>query len=238
MARRIYGARARRGAVYLGVLMGRGALIAALMLGAFAGPVHAATVDVTVRNFAFTPAALTITQGDSVTWTFAGPDTNHSTTTVAQGSGQSETWDSDPGNPFPNHQVGDKFSWNFPNPGEFAYFCKTHSTMTGKIVVRPKINDPNPPPQDVVAPKFGTPRVSVKRRQAKFTLDEDAAVSAKLVGPTRRNLSLAGRAGPNVLKLPKALKPGRYALTLRATDTAGNRSSAAKVKFRVPARPR
>lgn len=215
-----------------GVLFGRGALITLLMLGATAAPVQAATVDVSVGNNAFTPADVTITQGDAVTWTFAGPDTNHSVTTTAD---QSEHWDSDPNKPNPNHQVGDKFSWSFQKPGEFSYFCKVHANMTGTIVVQPKINDPNPP-QDIVAPRLGSLRVSVKRRRAKVTLTEDAKITARLRGPTRRTLRAAGKAGPNVLRLPSKLRPGRYALTLRATDSAGNRSAAARVKFRVRAR--
>jgi plastocyanin len=210
--------------------MGRGALITLLVLGAFAAPASAATVDVTVANTAFTPANLTVTQGDSITWTFAGPDTNHSVTSDTTGQG---SFDSDPGNPFPNHQGGEKFSQDMTIVGEFTYHCKVHSNMTGKITVNPKINDPNPPPDDTVGPKFGTPTVSVTKRQARFTLDEDAKVTGKLAGPTRKTLKLSGKSGDNILKLPKRLKAGRYTLTLRATDAAGNKSLAVRAKFRV-----
>jgi len=206
-------------------------LITVLAFAAMTSPAYAATHSVAVGNNAFSPAQLTITQGDVVNWNFVGPDTNHSTTTEAGGQ---TTWDSDQGNPFPNHTVGDQFSWNFTDVGEFSYFCKVHSFMTGKITVVKKVNDPNPPPVDTVAPKFGTPRVSVKGRRATFNLDEPAQVTGKLRGPTRKNLKLAGKAGKNVLKLPKRLKSGRYALTLRATDPGGNVSLPAKAKFRVP----
>jgi plastocyanin len=216
--------------------MGRGALITLVLFGALAVPASAADHAVTVSDFAFTDANggpnTTVTQGDSVTWTFASP--NHTVTSddaTKQGS-----FESDPGAATtPNHvPPNDKFSKEMNFPGEYAYHCRIHSNMTGKITVNPKINDPNPPPQDIVAPKFGTPTVAVTRRTAKFTLDEDAQVSAKLRGPTRKVLKLAGKSGPNVLKLPKKLKPGRYALSLRATDPAGNASTVARVKFRVP----
>jgi plastocyanin len=210
--------------------MGRGALITLLALVALAAPASADTKDVTVANNAFSPADLTVTQGDSVTWTFAGPDTNHSVTSNTTGQG---SFDSDPGNPSPNHAGGDKFSQDMIVVGEFTYFCKVHSNMTGKITVTPKVNDPNGPPADTVAPKFGTPTVSVKKRQARFTLDEDASVAVKLAGPTRKKRTIAGKSGQNALKLPRKLKPGRYTLTLRATDAAGNRSLVAKTKFRV-----
>jgi plastocyanin len=207
-----------------------GGLITAAAFVALASPAYGATSQVTVANNAFAPVDLTITEGDIVTWTWTGPDTNHSTTTSAEGQ---TTWDSDPGNAFPNHEVGHKFSKEFPHEGSFSYFCKTHADMKGRITVVNKVNNPNPPPTDTAAPEFGTPTVQVKRRRVRFRLDETAQVEAKLRGPTRRTFKLSGKAGTNVLKLPKRLKPGRYALVLRATDGAGNRSIAARVKFRV-----
>jgi plastocyanin len=206
-----------------------GGLITFVAFAAAVSPASAATHQVTVANTAFSPSELTITQGDTVTWNWTGPDTNHSTTTHAEGQ---TTWDSDPNNSFPNHQVGDKFSWNFPDPGEFTYFCKVHPTqMTGKITVVRKVNDPNPPPQDTVGPEFGTLSVSLKQRRVRFRLDEPAEVVGRMRGPIRRTLKLSARAGINIMKLPKRLKKGRYGLNLRATDAAGNESLVARVKF-------
>ena len=51
----------------------------------------------------------------------------------------------------------------------------------------------------------------------------------KAKGPGRVSTSFTGRIGR------KALKPGRYRATLRATDAAGNRSSAKRVSFTVVA---
>jgi plastocyanin len=213
--------------------MGRGALITLVLFGALVVPANAATVDVTVANNAFAPADITVTQGDVVTWTFAGPDTNHSVTST--NPEQQGSFDSDQNAISPNHQVGDKFSVDMTFSGSFDYQCKVHpTTMAGKVTVVPKTNDPNGPPGDVAPPKFGPPTVAVTKRQARFTLNEDAQVSGKLVGPTRKTLKLAGKTGPNVHKLPKKLKPGRYGLSLRATDAAGNKSIVAKVRFRVP----
>jgi plastocyanin len=205
------------------------ALICAVTLAAMAAPADAATVDVSVGGFAFTPAQLTITQGDTVTWTFAGPDTNHSTTTSPA---QAENWDSDAGKSNPLHAVGDKFSWNFPTVGEFSYHCKVHASMTGRIVVQ-AAGQGTPVTLDTVAPRFGTPRVSVKRRRVTFKLDEAGAVEARFRGPTRKTVTIDAKIGTNVVKLPK-LRLGRYAVTLRATDAAGNESTPAVAKFRVP----
>ena len=207
-----------------------GGLITLLALCALTSPARAATHQVSVGNNAFSPANLTVDAGDTVTWTFVGPDTNHSTTTTGDGR---TTWDSDPGNSFPNHNVGDKFSQDLNTPGDFSYFCKVHSFMTGRIVVQQKATNPFPPPDDTAPPQFGTPKVQAKRRRVTFRLDEAAQVQAKLRGPTRKTLKLAAKAGTNVLKLPKRLKPGRYALSMRATDAAGNKSLVARAKFRV-----
>jgi plastocyanin len=190
----------------------------------------AATHQVNVGNNAFSPAELTITQGDTVTWNWVGPDTDHSTTTTAAGQ---TTWDSDPGNPSPNHAIGDKFSWFFVYGGEFSYFDKAHPSITGKIIVVAKTNNPNPPPGDEVAPEFGTLSVNLKRRVIRFRLNEAAKVVGKMRGPLRKDLKLSAKAGTNLLKLPKRLKKGRYSVGLTATDAAGNPSLVARVKFTI-----
>src|SRR5690349_3136872 len=101
-------------------------------LGAAAAPAHAA--DVTIKNDSFMPSSITITQGDAVKWTWAGPDTNHS---VTASSGQAESFDSDPtGTAFTiNHSTGDTFSHTFNATGSFTYFCKVHSFMKGTVKV-------------------------------------------------------------------------------------------------------
>ena len=210
-----------------------GGLITVVAFAAAASPAYGATAhQVSVGNNAFAPSQLTIFQGDVVTWTWTGPDTNHSTTTNATGQ---TTWDSDPGNLFPDHQVGEKFSREFPDVGEFSYFCKVHtSTMTGRIVVQRLENNPNPPPVDTVAPEFGTPKVESRNRRVTFNLDETGKIEAKLRGPTRRTLKPRNaKVGTNVLRLPSRLRPGRYALAIWATDEAGNRSVTVRLKFRV-----
>ena len=213
--------------------MTRMALITLLGLGLLVAPARAAETNITVANNAFSPADVTINQGDVVNWNWTGPDGNHSATT---GTDQSETWDSDPNNPFPNHPPGFRFSWNFQKVGEFGYFCKVHpSTMRGKVTVVP-LGQPVPPPTDTVAPKLGTPRTSVARRRVTFKLDEVATVVGRLRGKTRKRIELDGTTGTNVMKLPR-MKPGRYGLALKATDAAGNESQTLQVKFTVR-RPR
>jgi plastocyanin len=208
--------------------MRRSAVIALLVLGALAAPSQAATKDVSVANTAFTPATVQIAPGDTVRWTFAGPDLNHSTTSDA---GQAEGWESDPGNPSPFHVVGATFSHTFNTAGTYGYFCRVHTFMRGTV----RVAAPGSEPADTVAPVFASPRVSVRRRRATFKVDEAATVQAKLRGPTRRTFSFPAEPGTNVLALPR-MAAGRYALTLKASDAAGNAAKPVSLKFAVPKR--
>ena len=47
-----------------------------------------------------------------------------------------------------------------------------------------------------------------------------------------RTLRVAGRPGRNLVRLRRALAPGRYRATITATDAAGNRSTARRARFR------
>ena len=213
--------------------MRRSALIAAAAatMAVSAVPAHAA--DVTVTNFAFTPSAVNIAAGETVTWRFAGPDVNHSATSDP---GQAESWDSDPGNASPSHTAGDAFPHTFTQPGTYTYFCKVHPFMRARVVVGAA--GQGPPAGDTTAPQLSTLKANAKRRRVTFKLDEAATVAVKLRGPTRKDQTLNGKAGTNVLKLPKRMKAGRHTVTLTATDAAGNKSPAARVVVSVSGKKR
>ncbi|XUM20210.1 cupredoxin domain-containing protein [Bradyrhizobium oligotrophicum S58] len=98
----------------------RGAcLAAALLLGAT--PLRAETIKVTIDNFTFTPAAVTVKVGDTVTWT-NHDDIPH--TVVSAGKYRSKTLDTD-----------DSFSFTFAAAGDYKYFCSLHPHMTGLVKV-------------------------------------------------------------------------------------------------------
>jgi LPXTG-motif cell wall-anchored protein len=82
----------------------------------------AATTSVTVSDFQFAPAQITIQQGDTVTWTNDGP-TPHSSTS------EKGVWDT---GIFPE---GERRSQTFNEAGTFAYICTPHPNMTGTVVV-------------------------------------------------------------------------------------------------------
>jgi LPXTG-motif cell wall-anchored protein len=83
----------------------------------------AASGSVTVADFQFTPAQITINQGDTVTWTNNGP-TPHSAT-APDGSFDTGI--------FPD---GQSRSHTFNEAGTFNYICTPHPDMHGTIVVQ------------------------------------------------------------------------------------------------------
>ena len=216
-------------------------LAAALALGVAAAPAQAA--DVKIQNFSFMPASITIGQGDSVTWTWAGPDTNHS---VTSGANQADSWDSDPGKTPSSidHLPGSTFSHTFNTPGTFTYLCKVHSFMTGKVVV----NGPGgSPPPDTTAPtlsKFSTTGGRKCKKGAKkckgrpttlrFKLSEAATVTVKVPKHKAANVTRAGKAGSNAINFSTSkLPPGKWTLNVSATDSAGNTSPVKPVRVTV-----
>ena len=97
------------------------AIAAALSLSLHLGVAHAEDTMVTMDNFTFAPAQLTVKVGTTVTWT-NHDDIPH--TVVSAGKFRSKTLDTD-----------DKFSFTFTAAGEYKYFCSLHPHMTGTIKV-------------------------------------------------------------------------------------------------------
>jgi plastocyanin len=78
---------------------------------------------VTIDNFAFSPATLTVSPGTQVTWTNED-DIPHSIV-VTNASVHSKPLDSN-----------DTFSYRFDKAGTYAYICGLHPHMQGQIVVQ------------------------------------------------------------------------------------------------------
>jgi len=104
------------------------AAVSLILLGttgsATAAPRPAATVTVTIQNFAFSPANITIQTGDTVSWTNLDSASHSAVTglagfaTVVLMQGQSTTT-------------------LFDRPGAYDYVCGIHgASMKGTIVVR------------------------------------------------------------------------------------------------------
>jgi plastocyanin len=78
---------------------------------------------VNIAKFAFVPATITISAGQSITWTNTDP-VDHTTTS------NDRVWDSGPLSP------NATFSMTFSQPGTYAYECTIHPFIRGTVVVQ------------------------------------------------------------------------------------------------------
>ena len=100
---------------------------AVLLFGLFlhVAAARAATINISIQGFAFSPQNPTITAGDTVIWT-QNDQTTHTVSSTAA--------------PFPlnsgNLSVGKTFTNTFATPGVFRYQCNIHPTMKGSVTVQ------------------------------------------------------------------------------------------------------
>jgi plastocyanin len=88
-----------------------------------ATPANAATREVSIDNFSFSPPTITVAPGTSITW--VNRDDVPHTVTANDKTFNSGTLDTD-----------GRFSRRFTTPGTFSYFCAVHPHMTGTVVVK------------------------------------------------------------------------------------------------------
>lgn len=224
-------------------------LLAALLLPA--ATAAAASQTVTVSSNVFTPADVTVLQGDSVTWANSGGSHNvhfDDNSFVMPAAPDSSPW---------------SVSRSFDTVGVFRYYCDLHGypngvDMSGAVYVQAAGTTPPPGGQPVSADKTaptlrlsGSRRQSVLRQRAVFVravVTEASSVVARarvhipraakpfrVQGPS---LQLASRRVTNFkLALPnRTLRAFRRALrkhsrltariTVTAKDSAGNRAIA------------
>ena len=81
------------------------------------------TADVTIQNFAFSPATLTVAVGTTVTW----HNNDSPTHTVVSDSGVFSSGDL---------PTGSTFSFTFSATGTFSYHCGIHPSMKGTVTVQ------------------------------------------------------------------------------------------------------
>lgn len=79
-------------------------------------------VEITIDNFSFTPAIITIKTGTQITW--KNRDDIPHTVVSSDNLFKSKALDTD-----------DTFSFTPSKPGTYLYFCSLHPKMTGKVVV-------------------------------------------------------------------------------------------------------
>jgi plastocyanin len=78
--------------------------------------------EMKVEDFQFNPVAVDIAAGGQVRWTWAG-SSSHNVTSTNSGPLRSPT------------QVSGTYTFTFPAPGRFDFFCSIHPFMTGTVIV-------------------------------------------------------------------------------------------------------
>lgn len=79
------------------------------------------TLKISIKGFSFSPQALSINKGDTVTWT------NEDTAVHNVVGGPLKSKDL---------AKGQSFSYTFTDSGSYDYICTYHPSMKGKIVVK------------------------------------------------------------------------------------------------------
>ena len=172
-------------------------LAVVMNLLAFSPTTKAKTLTVEVGGDApvFTPGTVSIQPGDTVNWVWNSVGLNHSVTSGVGGN---------PDGLFDSgiHQDPFTFSFTFPNPGTFPYYCQPHLSMgmVGTVFVAEGTPPPSPTPAQ---PLNISTRIEVRTDDqvliGGFIITGDAPkeVVLRAIGP-----SLAGFGIPNPLADP------------------------------------
>jgi plastocyanin len=118
--------RATLAAVVLAALLGGAGAMHAAEGKASEPPSRVAKVEetkVTIDNFTFSPAAVTVPVGATVTWT-NDDDMVHTVTEAHRQFSSNEL------------ETGDTYTHTFTTPGTYTYYCALHPKMTATVIVK------------------------------------------------------------------------------------------------------
>jgi plastocyanin len=185
----------------------------------------------------WSPDAVTIKAGESVTWRFAGTAIPHNV------KSNSPNWSFQSAIAVAGPDAG----YTFLAPGYYDFVCQLHpGPMHGTVTVTDAGGNPPDPPdppgpgeqpfandqpaptafelRDKVAPELSDVAVKPGKRLARvhFRLSERATMTLVFTrGRTIRTERFRARGGANDVVV-RGLRPGRYQVELRAKDLAGN----------------
>jgi amicyanin len=143
-------------------------------------PVAAAHPSVQIVNFAFAPAIITVTVGDTITWT--NQDAAPHTVTTSSGPQPLNS---------PNLSTGQSWTFTFTAPGTYPYYCAVHPDMHGEVVVRaapvttpPSTQaHPSTPTKSSQSAHAAPPTTTVRTAQATPSVSTSASSAAPASAP-------------------------------------------------------
>ena len=103
-------------------------VIAVAVLGAGDLPLQAANAaeaSISIDNFTFAPAQVTVVAGTRVTWV-NNDDIPHVVVDAKDPRAMKS----------PPLDTGDRFAFTYAKPGTYRYFCALHPHMQGTVIVR------------------------------------------------------------------------------------------------------
>lgn len=103
-----------------------GIALTGLLVCSHAAPAAAAP-SVQIVKDGYTPPSISVSTGDTVTWTNADTTPGNGHTVTSSGHGPLRS---------PSLSEGGTFSHTFATAGTYAYYCAIHPDMTGTVVVR------------------------------------------------------------------------------------------------------
>ena len=210
-------------------MVARAMSVALLAFVATSASALAAPQTVNVGNNFFSPEAVTVNPGESVTWS-STESGSHSITSEA---GQPAAFESDPGQAFPSRPAGSSFAHTFDVAGTTSYFCRVHpGSMRGRVIVAAPGTPADAPVLTGVRADPATfcndrsEECEERGTRIRFSLSKDAVVRIKVrrkgSDKTLKSFKVAGKAGKNKARFAgKGLEPGDYEAKLTATDAAG-----------------
>lgn len=232
-------------------MKGRIAVSAALAALAVAPPALAANADVHavdgptgINDNSWSPVAVTVNVGDTVTWHFNTAASHNVRSTTAN-------WSVDT----PFRRTGDPpAAYTFTAEGIYDYVCGLHAEMTGRVTVGSPPPPPPPPlseqPFDNDQPPLSVFEITDERRprlsrvraggldgaaRIRFRLNEPGRVTVRVLRGSKRVRSRTvrlRRAGLRAVTL-RGLPAGVYRVEVRARDLADNRSRLKRASVRV-----
>jgi plastocyanin len=179
------------------------ALLAVMIVAGAAGasPAQAqGTTAVSIVDFAFQPASVTVPVGATVTWTNNGM-APHTSTSSAGG------WDSG------SLTSGQSFSFTFPRAGSFSYICTIHPSMMGTVVVQvgaaappaaaPAAAQPTPRPA-AAAPAAQRPAAAPAAAAPQAQRPAAAPAAPRAAAPGQGGAAPAARPAAQAAALPRS----------------------------------